>query len=105
MSENCPITFEGAFVGRYKKSLILRQNNIEALIDLFQQAIPPYDEGCLEITRINLNTGRIMFIKEITFCNELYFYNKKNEEDDPNLKEPKETPKDLSLYRLRWSEK
>ena len=105
MSENSPITFEGAFVGRYKKSLILRQNNIEDLIDLFQQAIPPYDEGCLEITRINLDTGRIKFIKEITFCNELYFYNKKIEEEDPNLKELEEVSKDISLYRLRWSEK
>ena len=105
MSENYPITFEGVFVGRYKKRLILRQSKLEDLIDLFNQAIPPYDEGCLEITRINLNTGRIKFMKKITYCNELYFYKKEIKQENSNMKELKEQLKDLELYRLRWSKK
>jgi len=105
MSENSPITFEGVFVGRYKKRLILRQSNLEDLIDLFQQTIAPYDEGCLDIKRINLNTGRIKSVKKITFCNELYFHKEEKKQENPNMEELKEQLKDLALYRLRWAKK
>jgi len=105
MSENSPITYEGVFVGRYKKRLILRQSKIEDLIELFITSIAPYDEGCLDINRINLDTGRLKFVKKINFCNELYFYKKEVKQENPNMKELKEQLKDLELYRLRWSKK
>ena len=94
------ITYEGLFEGKLKDRLILRQKTLEELTSLFTQAIPPEDEGVLEITRINLATGRTTVIKKILFLNELYL----------NEEEPKELlignfRESLNLYRLRWSKR
>ena len=94
------ITYEGLFEGKLKERLILRQNRLEDLISLFTQAIPPDDEGVLEITRINKDTGRITPVKTILFINELKLH-----DDDPKEILMGNFRNSLNLYRLRWSKR
>ncbi len=103
---NNSITFEGIFEGKLKKRVILRQDELEDLLSLFEKIISDDDEGILEITRINLKTGRLTPYKRIMFLNKLSFTNqeKLKEKNSQSSQSNKEYNLDeLSLYKLRWS--
>ena len=72
MKEKEYITYKGVFEGKITKRMTIQRKKLDDLINLFDNNLPPNEEGVLRIYKKNLLSGEQVFIKKISIINSLF---------------------------------
>jgi hypothetical protein len=72
MKEKEYVSYKGVFQGKKTKRMTIRRKQIDDLINLFENNLPPDEEGVLRIYEKNLLTGEQVFVKKISIINSLF---------------------------------
>ena len=72
MKEKEYISYKGVFEGKITKRMTIQRKKLDDLINLFDNNLPPNEEGVLRIYEKNLLSGEQVFIKKISIINSLF---------------------------------